>query len=197
MRGAVAGLSAPEYGNAAVETTAKIRLTGILGGVYRMKIQNRCPLRNAVRLAPVNPPRVTAARWPLAADGPGRTARPPLQNPSSTDRALFAGPPNDVAISRISNLTSEDIEKDGLGPSKTCWQTVPSIIAESPSGNSNSPIGSKPSACAKVSAPRTPGDSSTGPAHASRAAPAAVQRSRRLGHAGGTSPDSRPVDQRV
>src|SRR5437773_695579 len=102
-----------------------------------MTNSNRC-VRNAVRLA-LATAASTAAPLALAQTAPAEQPAP-LQEVIITGSRLLQAP-NDVSISPISTVTSEDIQKTGLVRVEDVLANLPSISAESPSGNSISSIG--------------------------------------------------------
>src|SRR2546423_662601 len=102
-----------------------------------MTNSNRC-VRNAVRLA-LATAASTAAPLALAQTAPAEQPAPVQEVIITGSRLLQA--PNDVSISPISTVTSEDIQKTGLVRVEDVLQNLPSISAESPSGNSISSIG--------------------------------------------------------
>src|SRR6266404_3723518 len=133
MRGA-SQAPALEYANA---VRARLNQADRIWGVNRMTNSNRC-VRNAVRLA-LATAASTAAPLALAQTAPAEQPAP-LQEVVITGSRLLQAP-NDVSISPISTVTSEDIEKTGLVRVEDVLQNLPSISAESPSGNSISSIG--------------------------------------------------------
>src|ERR1700724_3329725 len=94
-------------------------------------------VRNAVRFA--------LAACATSAAGPfvyAQTAAPPppVEEVVVTGSRLIQAP-NDISISPISSITAEDIQQTGLIRVEDVLQNLPSIAAESPSGNSISTIG--------------------------------------------------------
>src|SRR5256714_6575268 len=96
-------------------------------------------VRNAVRFALAAC--ATSATSPLvyAQAAPAATPAPVEEVVVTGSRLLQA--PNDVSISPIISVTSEDIKMTGLVRTEDVLQNLPSIGAESPSGNSISTIG--------------------------------------------------------
>jgi outer membrane receptor protein involved in Fe transport len=96
-------------------------------------------LRQAVRLALATAAASSAA--PLAF---GQTA--PAEQPAPVQEVVITGSrlmqaPNDVSISPISSVTSEDIQQTGMVRTEDVLMSLPSIAAEAPSGNSISSVG--------------------------------------------------------
>jgi len=102
-----------------------------------MTNSNRC-VRNAVRLA-LATAASTSAPLALAQTAPAEQPVPVQEVVITGSRLLQA--PNDISISPVSSVTSEDIQKTGLVRVEDVLQNLPSIAAESPSGNSISSIG--------------------------------------------------------
>src|SRR2546423_11148107 len=98
---------------------------------------NRC-VRNAVRLA-LATAASTSAPLALAQTAPDEQPVPVQEVVITGSRLLQA--PNDISISPVSSVTSEDIQKTGLVRVEDVLQNLPSVPAESPSGNSISSIG--------------------------------------------------------
>src|SRR5215831_1028585 len=96
-------------------------------------------VRNAVRFALAAA--ATTATAPLVYAQTAPAAAPaPVEEVVITGSRLMQAP-NDVSISPISSVTAEDIQKTGLVRVEDVLQNLPSITAESPSGNSISSIG--------------------------------------------------------
>src|SRR5258708_8175503 len=95
-------------------------------------------VRNAVRFALAAA--ATTAAGPLAYAQTAPATPAPVEEVVITGSRLMQAP-NDVSISPISSVTAEDIQKTGLVRVEDVLQNLPSISAESPSGNSISSIG--------------------------------------------------------
>ena len=96
-------------------------------------------VRNAVRFA-LAACASTAAPVIVYAQAAAPATPAPVEEVVVTGSRLLQAP-NDISISPISSVTSEDIEKTGLVRTEDVLQNLPSISAESPSGNSISSIG--------------------------------------------------------
>lgn len=97
-------------------------------------------VRNAVRLALMTAAG-SASQLVLA-----QTAPPPAQPNAPVEEVVITGsrlaqPPNDISISPITSVSAEDIQQTGLVRTEDVLQNLPSITAESPSGNSISTVG--------------------------------------------------------
>src|SRR6266480_4823026 len=95
-------------------------------------------VRNAVRLALMTAA-TSATPLALAQTAPAQPAAPVEEVVVTGSRLLQA--PNDISISPITSVTSQDIQQTGLVRTEDVLQNLPSISTESPSGNSISTIG--------------------------------------------------------
>src|SRR6195256_2569069 len=106
-------------------------------GVKRMTNPSR-NVRNAVRFALAAC--ATSATGPLVYAQSAPAPAPPVEEVVVTGSRLLQAP-NDISISPITSVTAEDIQQTGLIRVEDVLQNLPSIAAESPSGNSISTIG--------------------------------------------------------
>src|SRR5882724_2755022 len=84
----------------------------------------------------------SAAAAPLAfAQAPAAAANPDAVQEIVVTGSRIAQSPNDISISPITSVSSVDIQQTGLIRTEDVLQNLPSISAESPSGNSISTIG--------------------------------------------------------
>jgi len=95
-------------------------------------------VRNAVRFALAAC--ATSATGPLVYAQNAPAPAPPVEEVVVTGSRLLQAP-NDISISPITSVTAEDIQQTGLIRVEDVLQNLPSIAAESPSGNSISTIG--------------------------------------------------------
>ena len=95
-------------------------------------------VRNAVRFALAAC--ATSATSPFVYAQTAPAPAPPVEEVVVTGSRLLQAP-NDISISPITSVTAEDIQQTGLIRVEDVLQNLPSIAAESPSGNSISTIG--------------------------------------------------------
>src|SRR5207248_765056 len=107
-------------------------------GVKRMSNSSRS-VRNAVRFA-LAACASTAAPVIVYAQATAPATPAPVEEVVVTGSRLLQSP-NDVSISPITSVTAVDIQQTGLVRTEDVLQNLPSISAESPSGNSISSIG--------------------------------------------------------
>src|SRR5207302_5274980 len=102
-----------------------------------MTNSNRC-VRNAVRLALMTAA-TSATPLALAQTAPAQPAAPVEEVVVTGSRLLQA--PNEISISPITSVTSEDIQKTGLVRVEDVLNMLPQAVAEQESGNSISSTG--------------------------------------------------------
>src|SRR5437588_9219530 len=102
-----------------------------------MTNSNRC-VRNAVRLALMTAA-TSATPLALAQTAPAQPAAPVEEVVVTGSRLLQA--PNEISISPITSVTSEDIQKTGLVRVEDVLNMLPQAAAEQESGNSISSTG--------------------------------------------------------
>jgi iron complex outermembrane receptor protein len=95
-------------------------------------------VRNAVRFALAACATSAAGPFVYAQNAPAPA--PPVEEVVVTGSRLLQSP-NDISISPITSVTAEDIQQTGLVRVDDVLQNLPSITAESPSGNSISTVG--------------------------------------------------------
>jgi iron complex outermembrane receptor protein len=95
-------------------------------------------VRNAVRFALAAC--ATSATGPFVYAQNAPAPAPPVEEVVVTGSRLLQAP-NDISISPITSVTAEDIQQTGLIRTEDILQNLPSITAESPSGNSISTVG--------------------------------------------------------
>src|ERR1700724_3469062 len=96
-------------------------------------------VRNAVRFALAAAGTTAASPLVYAQTAPAPAPAPVEEIVVTGSRLLQA--PNDISVSPITSVTAEDIQQTGLIRVEDVLQNLPSIAAESPSGNSISTIG--------------------------------------------------------
>src|SRR5882724_7601670 len=98
-------------------------------------------VRQAVHLALTACASAAAAPMAFAADAPAEAANPEAVQEIVVTGSRIAQSPNEISISPITSVGSIDIQQTGLIRTEDVLQNLPSITAESPSGNSISSIG--------------------------------------------------------